>query len=343
MSRRTSTLSFLTLAGVATVGAVAFLLLNPNLVAEEPTVHGDPLFELGDGVDPAVPGIADILGSEQPGPDWDDLFNADRTLRDQFDEQGNSGSNGVPDFLDTYGAVRVRRDVSFIFDDISGGAGVDTTAWVEPGVVGPSIVASGDDLGNVYAYGAFNSRLESVLYLGAERLATTDAQLVFELNREPFFIDADGSVVGGRSLADVQVEALFVGGVLTSVELRSWEILDAELGILGWLTVENLPITPDQSAEQCDPSGALCVVCNGIEVTAGSWPSYDDSGLPVTSLPPDSFIEIGINLSRILGHHSYQNYYETRYVGLQVSTDTDYASGTFSRASWAMGSQQPAS
>lgn len=343
MTRIISTASVLRLTRAACTSALACLLFLPCVTAQQPTVHGDPLFELGDGVDPAVPGIADILGSEQPGPDWDDLFNADRTLRDQFDELGNPGGNGVPDFLDTYGAVRVRRDASFIFDDISGGSTLDPTAWIEPGVVGSSIVASGHDLGNIYAYGAFNSQLESIMYLGAERLATTDAKMVFELNREPFSIAFDGTVVGGRSLADIQLEALFVGGVLISVELRSWEILDAELGILGWLTIENLPITPDQSAEQCDPTGSLCVVCNGIEVNAGSWPSFDEAGLPVGSLLPDSFIEIGVNLSQILGYHTYQNYYETRFVGLQVSTDADYASGTFSRATRAASSEQPAS
>ena len=343
MSRMIPTITIFRFSKTVGLSVIAFLLLGPVVTAEAQTVHSDPLFELGDGVDPAVPGIADILGSEQPGPDWDDLFNADRSLRDQLDEMGNVGANGVPDFLDSFGSVRGRRDASFILDDISGGSTVDATAWIQPGVVGPSVVPSGEDLGNVYAYGAINGQLESVLYLGAERLETSDGRIVFELNREPFSIEEGGAVVGGRSLADIQLEALFVGGVLTSVELRSWEVLDAQQGILGWMTVESLPITPDQSAEQCDPSGSLCVVCNGVEVGAGSWPSYDEGGLPVSSLQPDSFIEIGLNLSRILGHHTYSNYYQTRYVGFQVSTDADYASGTFSRAARAAGSGQPAS
>lgn len=330
-------------AKVAAAAVAVVIALLPHVSAQESSIHSDTLFELGDGVDPAIPGIADILGSEQPGPDWDDLFNADRTLKDEYDEFGAPGSNGVPDFLDTFGAVRLRRDASFIFDDISAGTAIDGTAWIDQGVVGTAVVPSSQDLGNTYAYNAFNNHLESVLYLGAERLAAGDGRIAFELNRVPFSLASDGTLLGERTIADLKVDAIFSGGILTAVEVRSWELVDPEGPVFDWILIENLPVTPDQSAEQCNAAGIFCVVCNGVGVSSGSWPSYDAAGSPVTILAPDSFIEIGINLTRLLGYHTYENYYATRFVGLQVSTDADYASGIFARAGRAAGAEQPAS
>jgi len=301
--------------------------------AESSTVQSDPVFELGDGYDPAVPGIADILGSEQPGPDWADLFNYDRSLKDQLDEFGIAQPNGVPDFLDTYGPVRSRRDAVFIFDDISVGQSVDGSALIGPGFVGASIVDPADDLGNAYGYTAFNANLEAVVYIGAERLSTADGDIVFQLGRHPIAIAEDGQVLSPRTIGDLEIWASFSAGVLSTVEVRSWQLLDPENGVFGWLTFDSLPTNPSEATEQCNVSGTLCTVCNGVSVAAGDWPTFDSAGSQVGSLIPDSFLEIGINLSALLGHHTFENYYETRYTTLQIFTATDYAHGGFARAS----------
>jgi hypothetical protein len=320
----------------ATVCALTWVALSGTLAgvsAESSTVHTDPAFELGDGVDPAIPGIADLLGSEQPGPDWADLFNYDRSLKDRVDEFGAPQPNGVPDFLDTYGPIRTRRDAAFVFDEISVGQAVDSTTLTQPGFVGPSVVDPADDLGNLYAYSAFNSELDAVIYVGAERLSTADGDIIFQLGRNPASLAENGQILSQRTVGDLEIWASYSAGTLSYVEIRSWQALDAENGIYGWLTVENLPANPSQTAEQCNRLGTLCAVCNGVSVAAGEWPTFDSIGSQVGSLVPDSFLEIGVNLTALLGQHTFENYYDSRYTSLEVFTATDYASGSFLRAS----------
>lgn len=325
--------SLFTLAALVCALAGMFLYGAPATVsAGSSTVQTDPVFELGDGVDPAVPGIADILGSEQPGPDWADLFNYDRSLKDRIDEFGTEQPNGVPDFLDFYGPVRSRRDAAFVFDDISAGQSVDATTLTLPGYIGPGYVDSADDLGNVYAYSAFNANLDAVVYLGAERLSTADGDIVFQLGRRPSTISEEGAIVTERTIGDLEIWASFSAGVLSHVEVKTWEALDPQNQSFGWSIIENLPANPSQAAEQCNNFGTLCVVCNGVTVTAGDWPTYDSVGGEVDSLIPDSFLEIGINLSALLGLHTFENYYDSRYTSLQVFTASDYAAGSFRRA-----------
>lgn len=61
---------------ILTVGV--FLAAGPGLMAQQQPVNTLDLLELGD-----------ILGSvPQAGPDWDDLFAADGSAKDEIDELG---------------------------------------------------------------------------------------------------------------------------------------------------------------------------------------------------------------------------------------------------------------
>ena len=216
---------------VLTLGLILALMGAPELSAQS-TLGSDPLFELGDGLEPPASGIADILGSEQPGPDWDDLFLADRSWRDDYDEFGNLGANGVPDFLDTWGVLRTRRDVVFVLDAISAGTEVDNTAFVPDGIVGVA-----HDIGNAYAYTAFNNDLDFVLYIGAERLASASGVpsfMLFEFNQ------GDGTL----SFGDIRLRAIF-DGFLTGVEIERYQYVD---DTLGWALVDTLPVNPGDPA-----------------------------------------------------------------------------------------------
>lgn len=286
------------------------LLASTHAVAESHNIYTADLFELGDGVDPATPGDADIMGTTQPGPDWDDLFNADRSLKDAINEFGAPGSNGVPDFLDTWGSIRARRDVAFIFDTIA------------------DVIDPADDLGNAYAYTAFNDNLDLVVYAGVERLLAADSDLYLEFNKGLFSTDEGGAPVGARSVGDILVKAVFSAGILSSVEVYRWE------ADLAFHPVESLPINPEDPAEQCNTGGTLCTVCNGSPVDGGSWDNFDSLGNPITTLEVDTFMEVGINLGRLLNADLYSNYYNDRFTSLQISTPTDYALGTFMRAGW---------
>jgi len=72
---------------ILTVGV--FLAASPGLMAQQQPVNTLDLLELGDGVEPLFPGLGDILGSvPKAGPDWDDLFAADGSAKDEIDELG---------------------------------------------------------------------------------------------------------------------------------------------------------------------------------------------------------------------------------------------------------------
>ena len=300
-----------------------------RLAAQSSSVYQSGAFELGDGVDPVVPGIADIAGSGQPGPDWANLFGVNRSWKDVHGESGSPGPNGVPDFLDSYGPLRLRSDAVFLSDTVSAGTGTDPSTLIGAGQVGPGVVDPGYDLGNAYAYSVFSPGRDLIVYLALERLANADGKIRFEVNRGLFLING-GQIAGSRAVGDLRVDAQFSAGILSSVTIRSWEG--------GWALIDTLPISPSQPSEQCNAGETLCAVCNGSGINGGGWQSYDAEGNPTTTLVSYTFVEIGVNVSALLGLHTWQNFYSTRYTSLQISTydgaqaPQDYGLGHFTRA-----------
>jgi len=320
---------------------VAGLLIATELSAQSADVYQSERFELGDGVDPFVPGTADVSGAEsQPGFDWDDLFRAGGGWKDVYNEFGLEKSNGVPDFLDIGGVRRGRSDAGFIADDISVGTNLDSSIFVNSGVVGPGTVTANYDLGNVYSYTVFD-KLDLLLYTGLERLAGGTGSTIFEFTRNLFSIDADGAIVGDKSAGDLQVRADYTAGALTAVIVGKRVENPEQPGVFEWTVVESLPISQQNPVEQCNDAGSICVVCNAGSVAGGAWENYDATGAVVANLTSDTFMEIGINLSSLLGVHTYDNFYSTRYAGIQITTfddaaspnPKDYALGSFVRAS----------
>ena len=202
--------SVLVLVGMLTATILAQDDDPPTGSTQDPAVVSK--FELGDGVEPAVPGVGDILGSLQAGPDWDDIFTAEGSLKDVYDELGNPGGNGVPDFLDTWGAFRARRDAVFIQDDISAGSLIDASTLDGSGQVLPGIVDGAYDLGNAYAYTTLNGNLDGtldlLLYAGVERLSSAGTGYVtLEFNQSPFLVTEDSRVTGEKSVGDLLIVA----------------------------------------------------------------------------------------------------------------------------------------
>jgi hypothetical protein len=253
--------SWIAWASVLTSIAIVSAIVLGTLRADNPVTNEQ--FELGDGIEPAVPGVADVMGSVQQGPDWDDLFTADRSLRDEFDEFGIPGSNGVPDFLDTWGNFRARRDAVFVLDDLSAGTTPDASVLAGPALVGSGTVDSVHDIGNAYAYTTLDpdstGNLDLILYAGVERLSNAgSSEIVLEFNQQPVLVDADGTIAQQRSDGDLRVRTVFEGYLLSVVEVQLWA-LDPADGVARYLTRETLgqagePAQPPRSARSATRS-----------------------------------------------------------------------------------------
>lgn len=278
------------------------------------SVYTEPVFELGDGSDPVIPGQADIVGTLQAGPDWGDLFKSATEAKDVIDEFGAPVPNGVPDYLDSFGLLRSRRDSAFIAAAVA------------------DVADPAQDIGNAYAYSGFNDGYELLLYVGAERLSSGQSLLTFEFNQALLSLDENNQPVGDRTIGDVRVVADFTAGILSAISVFGWDVVDVEAGTVGWVPVDILPISQEQAAEQCNPAGTVCAVCNGTTIEGGEWKSFDAGGYEIDSLTSDTFLEFGINLTRLFGYHTFDNYYSTRFTSIQVSTGLDYALGHFNRA-----------
>ncbi|MGH9798107.1 MAG: DUF7507 domain-containing protein, partial [Candidatus Polarisedimenticolia bacterium] len=269
-------------------------------------VHGDGLFELGDGT--GAPGTADILADTtaplQPGPDWEDLFNADGSMKD-------GDNDGDPDFHELYGGVAA----SFIADDLSQAGQVDDTIFSQSNKNNHLISTWNwdtgnnppkDDLVNVYSFARLNAFNELIIYAGLERLAEEgDSHVDFEFNQSDIGLDkeipcgddgsgggADGppcEFTGEKLVNDLLVVMDFEnGGRLGFVEVRRWNGSD-------YVLIETL------GGEGCTADDAICAFNNNVGVDGGPWTNFNRFGDVVTSLPPNAFTELGINVTKLFG------------------------------------------
>lgn len=299
--------------GRGTLVTALFALLAGTALA----VSGSGIFELGDEL--VRPGSGDILGDLQAGPDWTDLFNEDRTLKDDYplDESNNPMGNGVPDYQELYGG----QWAVFIADDVSQGTGMETTALAgSDDQVENATVSADHDIGNAYIYSTHDAASNLVLFAGAERLGSGDSYLEFEFNQVHVRLGHGGfgrgepwRIVGDQAVNDLLVRLNFTGGQLGSLEAYRWvEDTPGEGAFQPIGTV---------SGENCNAEGTLCVVGNGGDIDGGPWPNFDGEGDPET-VTADRFVEMGINVGALLGS-------QPDYTSIRVRTPQDIAFGYF--------------
>ena len=281
-------------------------------------------FELGDSQQPEVPGTGDILSvSNVAGPDWQELFNANGTLRDDVDAAGVPPGNGIPDFIDLHGGV----DALFVGDDISGGTTTDFTIRHPGGRLQTGPVASLTDLTNAYVYLTKNTAGDLLLYAGLERTGTGAAIVELEFNQGHIRLgkgwpDTIGWEIKGQETAkDLRITLDFpdpTAGEINSIAIDAWEDPESD-GTFAWIRKETL------TAEGCNAGDALCAFLNQSSIAGGDWPSYDATGTPVTSLGPDCFVEVGVNVGSLLAIVDPTYKYKT----VQLRSADDLAFGYF--------------
>ena len=187
------------------IAALALALVMPLNLAF--AVHADGLFELGDVA--GSPGSADILGSDQPGPDWADLFDDSAQLKlEALQTYGGLAAVFIQDELATKGAVDSTTFTGSKNDD-------PHSDWTH--VAGN--VPAKDDLSNVYLYATTdddndpNTVDDLILYAGLERLDPGGSSHVdIEINQEPISLNGDGTFSGEKKGGDILVAMDFEKG-----------------------------------------------------------------------------------------------------------------------------------
>lgn len=239
-------------------------------------------------------------------PQWADLFNPNGTLKDEVDEFGQpvAGGNGVPDHLEQ-GAL----DAIFIEDNISDGQATDMSVRIGAEALADELifndtVAAPYDLGNAHVLARLDSVGDLQLYAGVELLSplggSTPPDTYVEVEFNQNFIQALGvaaPIRGQRSPGDLLVRMNFTAGMLSSVVFRRWETG------LGYQTIENAVLSPGET-DSCQGGAMPYFICSGappLDPPVGGFEVWDLDGVPLASLAPDRFVEVGLDVAALLG------------------------------------------
>lgn len=172
----------------------------------------------------------------------------------------------------------------------------DITQWLHKN----GSVPDKDDLTNAYAAAYVNAAGEVIVIAGADRFANNgDAMLGFWFLQDDVGLNADGTFRGAHRVGDILILANFVNGGSTAiVEVLEWVGSGGNVGSAGTLQVL-LPPTVANCGSTATGDVA-CGIVNDLDTIPAPWPYTPKSG-PSGSFPPDSFFEVGINLTSLLG------------------------------------------
>ena len=175
--------------------------------------------------------------------------------------------------------------------------------------LGQGDVPAKDDLTNVYSYatipssGPFQDHL--ILYAGLEREDPSGTSHIdvefFQDSVALANADSNGNCVkpagasnckftGHRTNGDTILSIEFTnGGALGSINVREW--IDNQ-----YVLVATLAGTGCIGADG-NPGDDLCGFTNEITIPGGGWPSFNNHGATITSLPTNAFTEVGVDIT----------------------------------------------
>lgn len=246
-----------------------------------------------------LPGHANLVGAGGPGPGWGDIFDSSGKVKD----------------------LRGGVNAAFIEDNISAGVATDMSVLISADYVNNGTVQAVNDLGNAYVYRTADAAGNLVLFAGVERLGVTEGTTYIDFEFSQDKIQVWGGIPwkihGQNTAGDLAVRMNFVEGVLRSVEFRQFAADGSgEYRILktAW------PI----DGQACSGSDGLYAFCSGASVTglaATNQDIWDNWGTPVSVPAADQFVEVGVNVGRLLGSNP-------NYSSLTLKTPEDIAFGT---------------
>ncbi len=287
-------------------------------------------------------------------PDWAAVFHADGSLKDEVDAAGAPGANGVPDYVDLYHGL----DAVFVQDNLSDGVATDMSALLlgdglvgdltvegaedgsEPVMTGVAdevyngVVGAAHDIGNAYLLAEKGPDGELFLFAGVERIAAfTDTYVEIEFNQDNVRVrtGTPWPIHGSHTAGDLRVRLIFTAGLLGAVDFERW-ILDAATGKGAFQRIKKAKGAADGS---CAGAGAHYVFCLGAPpIEGGEVELWDGESDPIEYVAPDSFVEVGVNVTRMLG-------ISPDFTAIQIRTPKDIAISTVRNLGyWAEASAQ---
>lgn len=251
-------------------------------------------------------------------PEWEKIILPGGMLRDDVDEEGMYGSNGLPDFIDLYNGV----EAEFIQENISNGVATDMSALLIGRKLSEEVLYNGavraeHDLGNGYVLATIGKDNHLRIYAGVERLITdagTFVEFEFNQNRVRLSSGSPWPIVGERQQGDLLVRMIFSGRVLQSVQVEQWDqggfrFLDTGRGISGEACMQT-------------PKFMYCVGRPPILHPVDGFEVWDEDNIPLDPVLADDFVEVGIDVDRLAGP-------QTHFTSVLFRTPEDIAMNSF--------------
>jgi len=207
-------------------------------------------------------------------------------------------------------------DAIFLEDKISADVGVDMTVLADPSdpsLLDNSAVASAHDVGNGYVWVTTDAAGNQLLYAGVERLGSAlDTYVEFEFNQAVVHVrsGAPWPIYGESTVDDLLVRVNFTAGQISSTEFMRWDGADYQL------------------IATAGPNGCAAGdyrACAGSPPMQSAQAQVWDAAYQLVPVPqPDSFIEIGVNVTSLLGSN-------IEFTSIQVRTPQDIILNAFRR------------
>lgn len=231
-------------------------------------------------------------------PEWAKIIDPHGFAIDAVNRRGHFMSNGIPDYVDLYGAF----EAGYVEEVISNGVATDMSALliardVSDEVLYNGAVSAAHDLGNAFYLLTASKAGNLRFYFGVERLRSDLPTFIeFELNQVEIRVGSGSpwwDIKGSRRDGDLLVRFNLISGNLTSVELAIWyqdgfHIFESDSRGLGQGCREHF-------------SYLYCIGSPPIDRTNQEIQVWDADFLPVKPTLADSFVELGLDLSRLMG------------------------------------------
>ena len=251
-------------------------------------------------------------------PEWDKIILPGGMLRDDVNDKGMSGSNGLPDFVDLYNGI----EAEFIQENISNGVATDMTALLSGPNLADEVLYNGavrieHDLGNAYVLATIGTDEHLRIYAGVERVITDQGTFIeFEFNQDRVYLSSGSPwpLNGKRKQGDVLVRMVFSDRMLQSVQLEQWaqdgfRFIETGAGISG-----NTCMTK-QKLMYCVGPPPIQHPVEGFEV-------WDEDHNALDPVLADDFVEVGIDVDLLAGP-------QTHFTSVLFRTPEDIAMNNF--------------